>query len=395
MNSVNSINSINSVDDRPIAWLLPTMGRGGISWQHLLCEFTKMFPHTLVFTGEWAGYVPGFEQTFKVQEVGKTKFIETKHTATGYGFGFSYVSPYITQHLLQFKPHIVFANAFSLWTLIALLLKPVGGWRVIITYEGSSPHVDYQGSPLRLLSRKIMVKLADALIANSQAGKHYLIKILGANPDRVFARPFLVPSIKALTQQPNDAQIKLDRKIQRPIFLYVGQIVARKGVKTLLEACAILQTQGYRNYTLLILGEGDQQDELERLTREADLIDRVIWLGKIEYGSLASYFKLADVFIFPTYEDIWGMVLPEAMIFSKPVLCSREAGAVELMEHGKNGFVFNPHQPVELANYMKQFIDRSSLIKEMGQASAQIMTAHTPEIAIRCFTDAVQFAQRQ
>lgn len=379
------------MNDRRIAWLLPTMGRGGISWQHLLCEFTRSFPKTVTFTGEWAGYVPGYENTFQVQEVGETRFVETKQGASGYGFGFSYASPGIVRELLHFKPQVVFANAFSIWTLLALLLKPIGGWRLIITYEGSSPNVDYQDSPLRLWSRKIMAQGADALVANSQSGKHYIINYLGADPRKVFARPFLVPSLKALMQQPDHAQTHLDPNLPRPIFLYVGQMIARKGTKTLLEACTWLQAQGYQNYTLLMVGDGEQRSELETYTRTAGLTEQVRWLGKIEYGALGSYFQQADVFVFPTYEDIWGMVLPEAMALGKPVLCSKEAGAVELMAHGKNGYIFQPDQPKELAGYMQQFLDQPNHIQDMGAASVQMMATHTPEQATQCFVDAVEF----
>ncbi len=378
-------------DEQRIAWLLPAMGTGGISFQHILSEFTQKFPQTTAFTGQWPGFALGFEDSFKVQEVGATKYIKIAQTSQGYNVGFSYASPSIASRLLQLRPSAIFANAFSIWTAIALFLKPWGKWKVIIIYEGSSPGVDYRNSPIRLFSRRVMVQLADAFVVNSQAGKAYLTEVLGAKEERVFARPFLVPSLKALLQCPKNQALKTDTLTKHPIFLFVGQIIPRKGLKVLLEACSILKTWGYHDYTLLAIGDGAQRQELEIFAKSCGLETQVKWMGQVEYKRLGTYFQQADVFLFPTHEDIWGMVLTEAMAFGKPVLCSKEAGAVEMVAERENGFVFDPSQPEELAKCMRQFIDNPNLIAAMGEKSKQIMAHHTPEEATKSFTEAVAF----
>jgi hypothetical protein len=171
-----------------IAWLLPAMGTGGISFQHILSEFTKVFPNTVTFTGQWPGYAPGFENTFAVQEVGAARYIEFGKTANGYTLGFSYTSPQIIRHLLQFKPQVIFANAFTAWTAIALILKPIFRWKVIITYEGGSSIYENPSATIRHQARRFMSRLADAFVVNSQAGKSYLLDILRIKPEQVFVR---------------------------------------------------------------------------------------------------------------------------------------------------------------------------------------------------------------
>jgi Glycosyltransferase len=61
----------------------------------------------------------------------------------------------------------------------------------------------------------------------------------------------------------------------------------------------------------LIVGKGDQREELEAFIKERDFEEQVIWAGWVEYGNLGSYFQQADVFVFPTFEDVWGMVYPK------------------------------------------------------------------------------------
>ncbi|MGL4622621.1 MAG: glycosyltransferase family 4 protein, partial [Chroococcidiopsis sp.] len=287
-------------------------------------------------------------------------------------------------HLLRLRPHAIFSSSFGIWTILALLLKPLCWWRVIIAYEGSSPDVDYRNSALRLLVRRLMVKFADACITNSQAGKAYLVDILNAKDSRVFVQPYEIPDTKTLVIQEN---IDLDNsQLQRPVFLFVGHIIPRKGLQILLAACKILQQQGYREYTLQVVGNGSQQEELAKFAQEHHLTDCIQWVGRVDYNLISTYFRNADVFVLPTLEDTWGVVVLEAMLLGKPVLCSTGAGTAELIVNGENGYVFDPNQPEKLAELMRQFIDRPTAIEDMGKKAQQIMSQYTPEAASKCLT---------
>lgn len=377
---------MNDTDDLRIAWILPV---AWFYWHPVLSEFTQIFPQTIVFTGLWPGFAEGFKDSFTVKEVGKINFIETSQTSTGYGTGFTYLSPKIVGQLLQFKPDIIFADSFRIWTLFALLLKPLGKWRVILAYEGSSPSVDYRNSVVRLSLRRMMVKASDAYITNSQAGKDYLIKVLNAEESCVFARPYEVPDSKSLSGQLNNAEAS-SPKLQRPVFFFVGHLVRRKGLHLLLEACAILQGQGYNEYTLLVVGDGPQREELEAFSKNHNLEEQVKWIGQVNYDRLGAYFQEADVFVLPTLEDTWGMVVLEAMLFGKLVLCSRRAGTAEMIIDGQNGYVFDPNQPEKLAELMHWFINNPTLISIMGEKSKQTIDKYTPEAVSRSLAEVVK-----
>jgi glycosyltransferase involved in cell wall biosynthesis len=363
---------MSQTESHRVAWLLPAMGNGGLSFQHLLCEFTKVFPETVTFTGQWSGFVRGLEDTFRVKEIGSTQYIEFGKMVDGYTVGFSFASPKIIYYLLRFKPQVVFANSFTAWTAIALLLKPIAHWKVIITYEGGSDVYENTSSIVRYQTRRWMVRLADAFVVNGRAGKSYFLDVLDAKPERLFAKPFLLPSPKALQQYSEIDEPQLDDSLPRPIFLFVGQIIPRKGLKTLLEACLQLKQQGFI-YTLMVVGYGEQQRELEEFVQQHNLQREVNWVGKIPYHRLGAYFKFSDVFVFPTYDDIWGMVLTEAMVFGKPVICSVAAGAVEMVDENVNGFIYEPTKPEQLVQCMTQFLDLPELVKTMGERSANIM----------------------
>ena len=73
------------------------------------------------------------------------------------------------------------------------------------------------------------------------------------------------------------------------------------------------------------------------------------------------------------------MVVLEAMAFGKPVLSSKWAGATELVVHGQNGWVCDPHNPIEMAGLMQKAIEQAELIPIMGNAAKETMTRHTPQ----------------
>jgi glycosyltransferase involved in cell wall biosynthesis len=381
------------MDEVRIAWLVPEVELGAY-WQPVLREFTKVFKNTVFYTGRvWSGFDPTLPGASAIQLVGETKFVETEKIETGYDRGFIAVSPSIICYLLKFRPDVVFPQAFSLWTVLVVLLKPLCGWKIAIIYDGSSPNTDFRDSSFRTFARRILAKFADGFVSNSQAGKKYLVEVLNVPEKLVFTRTYLVPDAEALlkrleTTKPQNFNLK------SPVFLYVGRITARKGIKTLLEACAMLKKQGYADYTLLIVGKGDQQEELETFIKEQDFADRVKWVGWVDYGSLGAYFQQADIFVFPTFEDVWGMVVPEAMVFGKPILCSKGAASCELIVEGENGYIFDPSNAKELADKMQILIENPDLIESMGEKSRQLISQKTPETAAKAYIEVTSFLMK-
>lgn len=362
-----------------VAWLFPSLRKGNY-WHPIFRDFTRQFPHTRIYTGLWPGFSPGLEGSFQVEVVGKTEFGD-------YGSRYTYASPAIVGQLQRFRPQVVFASGFSIWTLLALLLKPLYGWRVVILMDGSSPSIDFLNSRLRLLARRLMARFTDGFCANSRAAQTYLIRTLRVSPDRIDCAPYLVPdraAMLATADRPSPSQTP-----DQPTFLFVGELIERKGLPALLEACALLQRQGYTRYRVLIVGDGPQRQAWEALAQQQGIADRLQWLGWVEYGQLGLYFQQADGFIFPTLEDVWGMVLLEAMLFGQPVLCSCWAGAQELVVDGRNGYRFDPHQPEQLARLMAYWIDHPETMTAMGQQALQSIAPLTPAAAVQGFAQMV------
>ena len=380
---------INTMNNPRIAWLLPS---AVFYWHPMLGELAKIFPQTTAFSAyKWLGYAQGYEDSFNVEVLGERKVVPIIKDSKSYGTNFSYLPLNIVNRLLKFKPSVIFSNSFGLWTLLALISKPLGRWKVVIAYEGSSPGVDYRNSPTRLAMRKTMVKAADACITNSHAGKDYLVELLQADKNRVFVQPYEVPDSNSMLAKhtlSNDKNLSL----KRPIFIFVGKVTPRKGLHLLLNACAILAKQGCHDYTLQIVGDGPQVEELKDFCEKNNLTKSVQWVGRVDYSQIGEYFSSADVFVLPTLEDTWGMVVLEAMVLGKAILCSKWAGASELVTDGENGYRFDPYKPEQVAELMRQFINNPQIAIPMGEKSQQLMkNKYTPQAAAKSLAEVTSF----
>jgi glycosyltransferase involved in cell wall biosynthesis len=84
------------------------------------------------------------------------------------------------------------------------------------------------------------------------------------------------------------------------------------------------------------------------------------------------YYGLAKAFIHPALQDQWGVVVNEAMASGLPVIVSKNCGcAPELVEQGGNGFVFDPLDVAQLADYMLRISSDPVSLEQMGRASLE------------------------
>ena len=154
----------------------------------------------------------------------------------------------------------------------------------------------------------------------------------------------------------------------RFVFLFSGQMIQRKGVDTLLRAFEQV-AHSRPNVALLLLGDGP-----ERATYEAavppELADRVRFAGFRQQAELPAYFNAADVFVFASRHDGWGVVLNEACGAGLPIIASRETGAAhDLVADGESGRLFDAADVDALARCMAEYADAPQRAAAAGRAS--------------------------
>jgi UDP-glucose:(heptosyl)LPS alpha-1,3-glucosyltransferase len=140
------------------------------------------------------------------------------------------------------------------------------------------------------------------------------------------------------------------------VLLFVGNEFARKGLHVVIETIARL-----RNYPLrLVIVGGDNPVPFLRIAEALGITKKLIFVGSVEVPE--QYFALADVFVFPTFYEPFGLVIIEAMAAGVPVITSKHAGAVEGMRHGEEGlFLENPSSVEELSTTLRRLLDDPQL----------------------------------
>ena len=120
------------------------------------------------------------------------------------------------------------------------------------------------------------------------------------------------------------------------IILFVGRLVYEKGVQHLIAAMPKI-LNGYHDAKLVIAGKGGMMDELKQEANALGLGDKVYFTGYINGKDVPKLYKAADVAVFPSTYEPFGIVALEAMLSERPIVVSDIGGLNEIVQHRENG----------------------------------------------------------
>jgi glycosyltransferase involved in cell wall biosynthesis len=138
-----------------------------------------------------------------------------------------------------------------------------------------------------------------------------------------------------------------------PVLLVVGRLVPGKGVGILLDVAAQLRAEG-RRFSLVIVGDGPEREELQRKAGDLGL-DNVQFHLTRSPEDLPAYYHGADILVFPTLHDVWGLVVNEALWAGLPVLASKYAGCADEVLPAEQ--IFDPLDPEDFRAKLRHAIE--------------------------------------
>ncbi len=222
---------------------------------------------------------------------------------------------------------------------------------------------------VRLMGEAHTARIADILVAATEAEKSQLIEFYGADANKIVVIPPGV-DLKRFELMPRVvARRRLELPFGQRMILFVGRIEALKGVDTLLRATSVLQTQHpeiMENVQVAIIG-GDPvaPDEalaaLQQMQVDLGLQDTVRFLGAKDQSLLPTYYAAADMVVMPSHYESFGMVALEAMAMGTPVIASRVGGLVHLVDNNETGFLVPPRCPGALSERILQILTDRAL----------------------------------
>ena len=184
--------------------------------------------------------------------------------------------------------------------------------------------------------------------------------------------------------------LRQELQVKGTVFIYVGRLWWGKGIKYLLNAFEQVQRLSSKEVSLLLVGDGPEEEALRQVCAEHG-IRNVIFAGFQQKPELPRFYAAADVFVFPTLGDPYGLVVDEAMACSLPIISTSAAGEIrDRIEDGVNGYIVPPEDSAALAGCMMRFVNKPDLCKKMGIISAKKIAGHTPEKWAKDFEEIIK-----
>lgn len=136
------------------------------------------------------------------------------------------------------------------------------------------------------------------------------------------------------------ARYRID--LGHPVLLYVGQLNWKKNILLILEGAALLKRQG-RRFSVVLAGQGPDEEAIRRKSRELGLDENVVFTGHVrDTALLDGLYQCASLFAFPSLYDTFSLVVREAAVMGTPSVLSRGSAAAEPVRDGVNGLLCRP-----------------------------------------------------
>lgn len=230
---------------------------------------------------------------------------------------------------------------------------------------------------VQLWSRKHVIKRADAYIASSTKSKEAQI-YYGAAEEKCHIS-YLTVDVEKYLQKP--------KGLGTGKILCVGSLIERKGVDLLFKALEKVNT----DFSLYLAGDGCEKTALKTLAKELGIHERVHFLGQLKREELVKHYADSDLFVLPTREDCFALVILEALCSSLPVVCSKYAdGAYDLLEDGSNGFVVDPYNVEVFAQTIEAVLTNDELRRDMQNSSDNTVDKFRFENVAKGYMEAIE-----
>ncbi|MPQ44274.1 glycosyltransferase family 4 protein [Clostridium tarantellae] len=337
-----------------------------------LCELTVLFE---------IGYATDRDKSWQMSKAKNYKeiFLEGKRTRSDSALCFS-----VLKYLNKKNYDIIVVGGYSTATgMLAIQYLKFRKIPFILNADGGMVRDD---SFIRYNIKKYFISSARAWLSTGKTTTEYLLNY-GAKKEFIYHYPFTSIKDEDLLgnkEKRNEKEIlKKELNIKEgKVILAVGQFIYRKGFDVLIKAMNNLS----RDYSLYIIG-GEPTKEYLNLKNKYNL-QNIYFKNFSNKNNLKKYYMISDLFVLPTREDIWGLVINEAMAYGLPVITTNKCVAgIELIKDYKNGFIVPIDDFYTLSEKIMYILQNDKLIYSMSKESLKIIKNYTIEVSAKKHMD--------
>ena len=251
-----------------------------------------------------------------------------------------------------------------------------------VLWSESNSHDARARRPWIEFMKTYFLRHCDRFVVPGKSSLEYL-RSLGSPQNSIFTAPNAVDNRLFSTQaeyaRAHAGEFRERMKLPSRYILFVGRLVAEKGVFDLLEAYGKLEGRLRSDVALVFAGDGVSKDQLAEQAKQIDP-GMICFPGFTQREDLAGIYALAELLILPTHSDPWGLVVNEAMACGLPIVVTNVAGcSADLVEDGCNGFVIPPRDSEKLSMAIDSILRKPELQRQMRTCSVERIQSYSPD----------------
>ncbi len=251
------------------------------------------------------------------------------------------------------------------WLVFCFTKKPF--W---VTLHGTDLRILKSSNIFKPLARKVFEQ-AKGVSCVSSFLKEYLVESGLVKKDKIKVLPMPVDAQKFRGQK----LLKKDKKM----LLCVARFTKQKGLEYLVSAIRILFDKGF-DFETKIIGGGPERGYLEKKIQELGLNERIFLLDSMPQENLFSYYQECDLFVLPSIEEGFGLVLVEAQMCGRPVIGTNSGGIPDIIQDDITGLLVKPEDPLDLAKAIERILVDPELAEKLAERGyALTISKFSPE----------------
>jgi 1,2-diacylglycerol 3-alpha-glucosyltransferase len=187
------------------------------------------------------------------------------------------------------------------------------------------------------------------------------------------------------TPQNTISRAELQIPADAVIAVYVGRMGPEKNLERLLQIFSRTMQQAPHVH-LLLVGDGPELDDLQRLARRLSIAQRVTFTGQVDYAAIPGYLRLADFFVSASVTEVHPLTFIEATAAGLPALGIHSTGVVDIIRDGENGYV-SPDRDEEFQQRFVRLAHDTQLRQRMGEQARHISRDYSAQTNARRILD--------
>jgi len=197
-----------------------------------------------------------------------------------------------------------------------------------------------------------------------------IIKEFGADDDHIH---FIPHGVNTDIFKPVDgSSLKKNLGLENSdIILYVGRIAKGKGVDKLIKILNLVIKKNKNTKLVIIGGDAGYLPIVKNLIQQYNLSKYVSIVGYVSKFNLPEYYSMADLIVYPSRQEIFGLVLCEAMACGKAVIGSDIMGPSEIIVNGDTGYTSDFMDLIKVSEMIIELFNDRKLLAQMGKKSLE------------------------